>query len=133
MGYGKMEGTPADRTAADMLTRDVACGTHFRQDWRGMKSTTPILSGGMNALRLPGLFANLGHADVIQTCGGGVFGHLDGPAAGARSIRQAMEAWRAGIDLATYAGDHAELARAFASFPQDADALYPGWRAVLGA
>ncbi len=132
MGYGKMEGYPADRAIADMLTADDAQGSHFRQPWCGMKSTTPIISGGMNALRLPGLFANLGHADVIQTCGGGVFGHLDGPAAGARSIRQAVDAWRAGADLPSYARDHAELARAFASFPQDADALYPGWRAILG-
>ncbi len=83
-------------------------------------------------MRLPGFFANLGHADVIQTCGGGVFGHIDGPAAGARSIRQAVDAWRAGVDLPTHAKDHAELARAFVSFPRDADALFPGWRATLG-
>ncbi len=132
MGFGKMEGDAADREIARMLTDDIAQGTCFRQDWRGMMATTPIVSGGMNALRLPGFFANLGHADVIQTCGGGVFGHIDGPAAGARSIRQAVDAWRAGVDLPTYAKDHAELARAFVSFPRDADALFPGWRATLG-
>jgi len=130
-GVGKMEGAPSDRATALMLDRPVADGPFFRQDWCGMKATTPIVSGGMNALRLPVFFASLGHADVIQTCGGGVFGHLDGPAAGARSLRQAVEAWQNGIDPLDHARTHRDLARAFASFPEDADALYPGWRQVL--
>jgi len=133
MGFGKMEGDAADRAIAFMLEQDRAQGPYFTQDWLGMKATTPIVSGGMNALRLPGFFANLGHANVIQTSGGGVFGHQGGAAAGARSLRQAYEAWSKGIDLVAYAGDHPELAQAFASFPTDADALYPGWRARLGA
>jgi len=29
----------------------------------------PIISGGMNALRLPGFFENLGHGNVINTSG----------------------------------------------------------------
>jgi len=37
------------------------------QKWYGMKPTTPIISGGMNALRLPGFFENLGHGNVINT------------------------------------------------------------------
>jgi ribulose-bisphosphate carboxylase large chain len=32
-----------------------------------------------------------------------------------------------------YAREHRELARAFASFPGDADRLYPGWRDRLPA
>jgi len=130
-GVGKMEGAPADRATAMMLDQPEAEGPFFRQEWGGMKATTPIISGGMNALRLPVFFASLGHANVIQTCGGGVFGHLDGPAAGARSLRQAVGAWREGVDPVRYALSHRELARAFASFPGDADALYPGWREVL--
>jgi ribulose-bisphosphate carboxylase large chain len=131
MGYGKMEGDPGDRLLAYMLERDVADGLYYRQEWMGMKATTPIISGGMNALRLPGFFDNLGHANVIQTSGGGAFGHKDGPIAGAKSLRQAHEAWRNGIDLVDYAKEHPELAGAFESFRQDADALYPGWREVL--
>jgi ribulose 1,5-bisphosphate carboxylase large subunit-like protein len=60
-----------------------------------MKPTTPIISGGMNALRLPGFFANLGHGNVINTSGGGSYGHIDSPAAGAISLRQAYECWKA--------------------------------------
>jgi ribulose-bisphosphate carboxylase large chain len=30
-----------------------------------------------------------------------------------------------------FAKEHKEFARAFESFPQDADKLYPGWREAL--
>ncbi len=132
MGYGKMEGAAGDRRTAYMLELDAADGPYFHQEWGGMKATTPIISGGMNALRLPGFFDNLGHSNVIQTSGGGAFGHADGPTAGARSLRQAHEAWRRGVSLVDWARDHPELRGAFASFPDDADQLYPGWRARLG-
>jgi ribulose-bisphosphate carboxylase large chain len=132
MGFGKMEGANKDKNMAYMIERDVADGPYFRQQWWGMKSTTPIISGGMNALRLPGFFDNLGHSNFCQTSGGGAFGHLDGPTAGALSLRQAHEAWTQGVDLIDYALEHRELARAFESFSGDADLLYPGWRKSLG-
>lgn len=132
MGFGKMEGESADRAIAYMLDQDVAQGPYYRQEWLGAKATTPIISGGMNALRLPGFFNNLGHSNVIQTSGGGAFGHKDGGIAGARSLRQAHEAWQKGIDLVDYAREHKELAGAFESFQADADKLYPGWRQKLG-
>ena len=108
-------------------------GTHFHQEWERMKPTVPIISGGMNALRLPGFFDNLGHCNVIQTSGGGALGHKDGIADGAKSLRQAFEAWQEGTDLVEYAKEHKELAGAFESFSADADTIYPGWREKLGA
>ncbi len=131
MGYGKMEGDAADKIIAYMIERDEAQGLFYPQKWYSMKGTTPIISGGMNALRLPGFFDNLGHSNVIQTSGGGAFGHKDGPVAGAKSLRQAHEAWKKGIDLVDYAKEHPELAGAFDSFAKDADNLYPRWRDVL--
>jgi len=131
MGFGKMEGDPADRMMAYMIERDSAEGPYYHQEWLGFKATTPMISGGMNAIRLPGFFDNLGHCNVVQTSGGGAFGHVDGPVAGASSLRQSVEAWQAGVDLVEYAKDHPELARAFVSFPDDADAFYPGWRDAL--
>lgn len=131
MGYGKMEGEGDDRIIAYMIERDEAQGPVYFQKWYGMKATTPIVSGGMNALRLPGFFANLGHGNVINTAGGGSYGHLDGPAAGALSLRQGYECWAAGADPLEWARTHHEFARAFESFPGDADALYPGWRESL--
>jgi ribulose-bisphosphate carboxylase large chain len=124
MSFGKMEGERDDRAIAYMLEGDVAYGPHFRQEWLGMKPTAPIISGGMNALRMPAFFENLGHGNVILTAGGGCYGHVDGPAAGARSLRQAYDCWKAGENPLEWAKSHAEFARAFDSFPEDAAALY---------
>lgn len=132
MGFGKMEGYNSDTVLADALIDDVSKGTHFTQPWEGMAPTAPIVSGGMNALRLPGFFDNLGHCNVIQTSGGGALGHVDGIAEGATSLRQAYEAWQSGRDLVEYAKEHSEMRGAFESFPADADAFYPGWRKKLG-
>ena len=132
MGYGKMEGSADDRIIAYMIERDECEGPFYNQKWYGMKPTTPIISGGMNALRLPGFFENLGHGNVINTSGGGSYGHIDSPAAGAISLRQAYECWKEGADPIEFAKEHKEFARAFESFPGDADKLYPGWREKLG-
>jgi ribulose-bisphosphate carboxylase large chain len=132
MGFGKMEGDKDDRAIAYIIERDEFQGPVYYQKWYGMKATTPIISGGMNALRLPGFFENLGHGNVINTAGGGSYGHIDGPAAGAISLRQAYECWKAKADPIEWAKEHKEFARAFESFPHDADKLYPGWREKLG-
>ncbi|WP_031336252.1 ribulose-bisphosphate carboxylase [Rhodopseudomonas sp. B29] len=131
MGYGKMEGEASDRASAFMITQDSADGPYYHQEWLGLNPTTPIISGGMNALRMPGFFDNLGHSNLIMTAGGGAFGHVDGGAAGAKSLRQAEQCWKLGADPVEFAKDHREFARAFESFPQDADKLYPNWRAKL--
>jgi ribulose-bisphosphate carboxylase large chain len=131
MSYGKMEGEKGDTGIAYMIERDSADGPYFHQEWQGMRPTTPIISGGMNALRLPGFFENLGHSNLILTAGGGSYGHVDGPAAGATSLRQAEICWRSGADPLEFAREHREFARAFESFPADADSLYPGWRNTL--
>jgi ribulose-bisphosphate carboxylase large chain len=132
MGYGKMEGEGDDKIIAYMIERDECQGPVYFQKWDGIKATTPIISGGMNALRLPGFFENLGHGNVINTAGGGSYGHIDSPAAGAISLRQAYECWKAKADPIEWAKQHKEFARAFESFPKDADKLFPGWREKLG-
>jgi len=131
MGYGKMEGELDDRGIAYMIEQDSADGPFYHQEWQGMRPTTPIISGGMNALRLPGFFENLGHSNLVLTAGGGSYGHIDGAAAGATSLRQAEKCWRSGADPIAFAQDHLEFARAFESFPADADKIYPGWRNAL--
>jgi ribulose-bisphosphate carboxylase large chain len=132
MGFGKMEGGKDDRIIAYMIERDSCMGPFYHQEWYGMKPTTPIISGGMNALRLPGFFENLGHGNVINTAGGGSYGHIDSPAAGAISLRQSYECWKSGADPIEFAKSHKEFARAFESFPKDADKIFPGWRQKLG-
>ncbi|CAN1531794.1 RbcL Ribulose 1,5-bisphosphate carboxylase, large subunit [Paracoccaceae bacterium] len=131
MSFGKMEGEASDKLMAYMITDDAAQGPYFHQEWNGMNPTTPIISGGMNALRMPGFFKNLGHSNLILTAGGGAFGHIDGAPAGATSLRQAEQCWKQGADPVEFAKSHREFARAFESFPGDADKLFPGWRAAL--
>ena len=131
MSFGKMEGEASDKLMAYMITDDSAPGPYFHQEWNGMNPTTPIISGGMNALRMPGFFKNLGHSNLILTAGGGAFGHIDGAAAGATSLRQAEQCWKEGADPLDFAKTHPEFARAFESFPGDADKLFPGWRTAL--
>ena len=67
MGYGKMEGEQDDRIIAYMIERDSADGPFYHQEWYGMKPTTPIISGGMNALRLPG-FSRVPPQDDLFSC-----------------------------------------------------------------
>uniref|UniRef100_A0A0G4GM17 ribulose-bisphosphate carboxylase n=1 Tax=Chromera velia CCMP2878 TaxID=1169474 RepID=A0A0G4GM17_9ALVE len=131
MGYGKMESEKSDKDIVYMLERDIAQGPYYKQDWAGMLPTTGIISGGMNAVRMVGFFENLTHANVIMTCGGGSYGHVDGPAEGATSCRQAWLCWKAGEDPIEYAKKHRQYARAFISFPGDADKLFPNWRTEL--
>jgi len=131
MSFGKMEGEASDKSTAYMIERDSAQGPYFHQEWLGMNPTTAIISGGMNALRIPGFFTNLGHSNVIMTAGGGAYGHVDGAAAGAKSMRQAEQCWREGANVVEFAREHHEFARAFESFSHDADQLYPDWRQKL--
>jgi len=131
MSFGKMEGEASDTNIAHMIQRDSADGPYYHQEWLGMNPTTPIISGGMNALRIPGFLDNLGHSNLILTAGGGSYGHVDGPAAGATSLRQAEQCWKEGADPVEFAKQHREFARAFESFPHDADRLYPNWRQKL--
>merc|ERR1712029_66613 len=143
MSFGKMEGDASDKLIAYMLQDDVAQGPYYQQEWEGMIQTTPIISGGMNALRLPAFFENLGHSNVILTAGGGSFGHKDGPKQGAVSCRQGEEAWKlwktgmfGDVSLSDgvveYAKTHEEIKGAFLTFQKDSDQIYPGWKEQLG-
>merc|ERR1712178_8111 len=143
MSFGKMEGDASDKNIAFMLQDDEADGPYYHQEWQGMPQTTPIISGGMNALRLPAFFQNLGHSNVILTAGGGSFGHKDGPKQGAISCAQGEDAWKqwksgayGEVSLSDgvieYAKTHEELKGAFLTFQKDADQIYPGWKEKLG-
>jgi len=132
-GFGKMESEANDRDIVYMLERDDAQGEYFNQNWAGMNPTTGIISGGMNAIRMVNFFKNLTHANVIMTCGGGSYGHVDGPSEGAKSCRQAWLCWREGADPIEFAKrpESRQYARAFISFPSDSDQIYPQWRQEL--
>lgn len=119
MGYGDNGGTPRDR---DLL--------YILQRTEGL--STPVISGGVNAVRALGLFENLGDAAVFMVVHRGVCEHFDGIAAGLESLKQAAQCHREGGRVFAFAQEYPVFARAFESFSSDADALYPGWRSQLG-
>jgi ribulose-bisphosphate carboxylase large chain len=83
----------------------------LRKDWLDIKPVMPVSSGGLHPGLIPEIMRIFG-GDVIIQAGGGVLGHPDGPKAGAKALRQAMEAVLEGMDLEEYAKKHQELRRA---------------------
>lgn len=86
------------------------CFKFFTQPWWNIKPMMYACSGGTTQLAVEKIVKEVG-TDVMLAAGGGVHGHPDGSEAGAKSMRQAIEAAMAGIPVVEYAKDHAELAR----------------------
>ena len=99
---GKMEGGQEEV---------VAINNFLRSEWYGLKTVLPTASGGLSPLLIPDLINILGK-DILMTFGGGIHGHPDGSAAGARAIMQATEATLAGKSLEETTLTHPELKRA---------------------
>jgi ribulose-bisphosphate carboxylase large chain len=79
----------------------------------GLKPVLPVASGGLHPGSVPALMEFFGKDFVIQA-GGGIHGHPDGTVAGARAMRQAVEATLKKDSLANYAKSHKELQAALA-------------------
>lgn len=77
----------------------------------GMKPTFPVSSGGLHPGNLSYELETLG-TDIILQAGGGIHGHPDGTAAGAKAMQQAVDAYMEHIGVEEYAKDHYELERA---------------------
>ncbi|MCX6775902.1 MAG: type III ribulose-bisphosphate carboxylase [Candidatus Micrarchaeota archaeon] len=97
--FGKMEGGKEDVSKLNEF---------LKSDFYGMKKVMPIASGGLHPGLVPKLYNALGN-DLIINFGGGLWGHPQSPAAGARAIRQSLDAALKGISLAKYAESHEEL------------------------
>jgi len=81
-----------------------------------IRRTVPAPGGGLHAGMAPRLVADLG-IDFALGAGGAVHGHRQGAAAGARALRQALEAAARGESLAAAAKAHPELAVALEQWP----------------
>ncbi|MGA9387814.1 MAG: type III ribulose-bisphosphate carboxylase [Candidatus Bathyarchaeia archaeon] len=73
-----------------------------------LKQVMPVASGGLHPRLVPALIKLFGKDLVIQA-GGGIHGHPDGTLAGAKAMRQAVDATLSGMTLDKYAQDHREL------------------------
>jgi ribulose-bisphosphate carboxylase large chain len=95
---GKMEHPEDLRVIIDAL----------RSPWNGTAQTVPVASGGMHPASAEKEAAFFGRDFVLQA-GGGVHGHPGGTLAGARALRQAVDAIAEQIPLEAYAKEHKEL------------------------
>lgn len=73
-----------------------------------LKPTFPMPSGGITPPMVPKVMADLGN-DIVIGSGGGIHAHPQGPVAGGKAFRQAIDATLHGIPLPEYAKDHPEL------------------------
>lgn len=78
----------------------------------------PVIASAQWAGQAADTYREVGCADLLYVCGGGIVAHPDGIAAGVLSVRQAWEAAMQGIPLEQYAATHAELRRALEKFGQ---------------
>ncbi len=73
-----------------------------------IKRAWPMPGGGVQPGMVPLLYADM-HQDFMVGAGGAVHGHPMGPAAGARALRQAIDAAVNGIAIEKMAEQHPEL------------------------
>ncbi|MCX6007522.1 MAG: RuBisCO large subunit C-terminal-like domain-containing protein [Chloroflexi bacterium] len=74
-----------------------------------LKPTWPMASGGITPAMVPNVMHELGN-DIVIGSGGGIHAHPQGPVAGGKAFRQAIDATMKGISLEEYAKTHKELA-----------------------
>lgn len=94
-------------TREDVLDNVEAC----KQPMNGLPRILPVASGGLHPRLVPKLVEVFGN-DFVAQAGGGIHGHRNGTTAGAKAMRQAVEATQEGYTLEEYAETHKELAAA---------------------
>ena len=83
----------------------------LRSPWYNKKKVMPVASGGLHPGSIPLLIEKIG-IDAIYQFGGGIHGHPKGTLAGAKAVRQALDAVLSGIELKEYSKTHKELEEA---------------------
>jgi len=83
----------------------------LRAPWGDLKPVFPVCSGGVHPGYIEGN-VEAGGRDVVIQAGGGIHGHPQGTRAGARAMRQAVDAYMQGILPGEYARSHEELRQA---------------------
>ena len=83
----------------------------------GLPAALPMAGGGLHAGHVPQLVGDLG-TDWALTAGGAIHGHPMGTAAGARAIRQAIDATVQHVPLDEARASHSELDAALEKWPE---------------
>ncbi|MEM3550103.1 MAG: type III ribulose-bisphosphate carboxylase [Candidatus Bathyarchaeia archaeon] len=77
-------------------------------DMDGLKRVLPVASGGLHPGHVPSIIKFFG-SDVLIQAGGGIHGHKNGTLAGAKAMRQAIQACINGTPLEEYSKTRREL------------------------
>lgn len=80
-----------------------------------IEQTAPMPSGGISQGMVDEVIEALG-PDIVIGAGGAIHAHPDGPAAGSRAFRQAIDAVMAGISIKKASQEHEELKHAIDSW-----------------
>lgn len=68
------------------------------QEYFGLKPTLAVASGGISPISIRGVMRAMGD-DIVMQFGGGCHGHPQGTLAGAKAIKQALDAEKKGISI----------------------------------
>ena len=113
-GIGKLEGNIKDieELQEEIENKKIkATKKRLEQKWWNIKPVLGVSSGGLHPGHVPFLIKHLGKDLVIQA-GGGIHGHPSGTEAGAKAMRQAVDAVMKKISLEEYAKTNKELREA---------------------
>ncbi len=103
---GSVTGKTRHDTARVTASMEVlTCTCH------AVKPVFPVSDGGVQPLTVAGEIETLG-TDIVLMAGAGIYDHPDGIAAGARGMRQSVDAYLEETTVEEYAKDHFELERA---------------------
>ncbi|NIO44666.1 MAG: type III ribulose-bisphosphate carboxylase [Candidatus Aenigmarchaeota archaeon] len=108
---GKMEGIKSEILTTEEEIEKSIIREHshsLAEDWLHIKPIFAVCSGGLHPGHAHYLIKNLGNNIIIQA-GGGIHGHRSGTKAGAKAMRQAIDATLNNISLKEYSKSHKEL------------------------
>jgi ribulose-bisphosphate carboxylase large chain len=94
-------------TKGEVLENIDAC----KNELGDLRPVLPVASGGLYPALVPALLQTFGN-DVVLQAGGGIHGHPEGTIAGAKAMRQAVDAILENKTLNEYSRTHKELSLA---------------------
>jgi ribulose-bisphosphate carboxylase large chain len=115
-GVGKLVGGPQEvKNIQEHSTKEFVTANptqhSLEQNWYGKKPVFPVASGGLHPVIVEDVLDRMG-TDIMLQIGGGVHGHPKGSYAGAKAMREAVEAYMDGISVDDAAKTSKELREA---------------------
>ncbi len=111
MYEGKKEVVSVGEAIEQQVVSESIFKHRLQENWLGLKPMMAVCSGGLSPPKVAPLIHAMGR-DIIIQAGGGIHGHPGGTIAGAKAMRQAVDAEMYGISAEEYAKTHKELAEA---------------------